>query len=219
MLLLAGMALLPFAVTMGACGQKKPAESPAESESSAPAGSESAAAEESDAAPAAAASAAPSESASAEAPAAAPSNPGSNKASAKHEIAWATCHSSFTPKGKSVSADVTALAKGCAKVTKMKVMGKTLTGKLADGGSQSFPLKAKANKCYRVYAQGADTLKDLDVAIKDSAGATAGEDSTDASNAVVLDDGAVCFKEADTASVVVSAGSGNGAFAAQIWGD
>jgi predicted small lipoprotein YifL len=219
LVVLAGMALLPFVVTMGACGQKKPAESPAaESESAAPAGSESAAAEESDAAPAASSSAAPAESAKEEAPAPAAS-PGSTKATAKHEIAWATCHSSFTPKGKSVSADVTALAKGCAKATKMKVIGKTLTGKLADGANQSFPLKAKANKCYRVYAQGAETFKDLDVAIKDSAGATAGEDSTDASNAVVLDDGAVCFKEADSATVVVSAGSGNGAFAAQIWGD
>jgi hypothetical protein len=47
----------------------------------------------------------------------------------------------------------------------------------------------------------------------------AGEDATDAATAVVLEDGAVCFKEADAATVVVSVGSGSGAFALQIWGD
>ncbi len=112
------------------------------------------------------------------------------------------------------------MAKGCAATTKMKLVGKTLTGKQADGQTpQTFPLKAKANHCYRVYAQAADGIKDLDVVVKDSAGATAGEDSTDDPSPVVLEDGAICFKADDDATVVVSVGMGSGAYAVQIWGD
>ncbi len=112
------------------------------------------------------------------------------------------------------------MAKACEKVTKMKLVGKTLTGKQADKDKpQSFPLKAQANKCYRVYAQAAEGIKDLDLAIKDSTGAIAGEDSTDDPSPVIFEDGAVCFKEADAATVVVSVGMGTGAYAVQIWGD
>jgi hypothetical protein len=112
------------------------------------------------------------------------------------------------------------MAKSCAAATKMKPVGKTLTGKQGDQDPpQSFPLKAEANHCYRVYAQAAVGIKDLDLAIKDSAGAIAGEDSTDDPSPVVLEDGAVCFTEADAATVVVAVGMGKGAYAVQIWSD
>ena len=70
-----------------------------------------------------------------------------------------------------------------------------------------------------MYAQAAETIKDLDLAIKDSAGAIAGEDSTDDPSPVVLEDGAVCFTESDSATVVVAVGMGTGAYAVQVWGD
>jgi hypothetical protein len=35
----------------------------------------------------------------------------------------------------------------------------------------------------------------------------------------VLEDGAVCFKSADDATVVVSIGAGSGAYALEVWGD
>ena len=215
------MALVPFGVSLGACGGggEKPPETPANESSGS---SSSAAADDAGGASSASeASSAPAESASAEAPAA-PANTGSTKATAKNDPSWATCHASVKLKGKDkdVSKDVAALGKSCAKVSKMKVVGKTLTGKQSDSGSpQSYPLKAAAKHCYRVFAAGGDGIKDLDVAIKDSAGNVAGEDSTDSSTAIVLDDGAVCFKEADAATVVVSVGSGSGAYAVQIWGD
>jgi hypothetical protein len=112
------------------------------------------------------------------------------------------------------------MAKACEKSTKLKLFGKTLTGKQADQDRpQSFPLDAKANHCYRVYAQAADGIKDLDVALKDSAGIVVGQDSTDDPSPVVLEDGEVCFIKDDKASVVVSVGMGSGAYAVQIWGD
>ena len=102
----------------------------------------------------------------------------------------------------------------------MKPVGKTLSGKQSDsGGPQTFPLQAEANHCYRVYAQGTEGIKDLDVGIKDSTGSVVGEDSSDSSTAVVTEDGAVCFKEADAASIVVSVGLGSGTYAVQVWED
>ena len=93
----------------------------------------------------AAESAAPSETASAPPPP--PPNPGSTKVTAKNDPTWATCHQSYEAKNKDVSKDVAAMAKGCAKVTKMKLVGKTLTGKQGDQDPpQSFPLKAEASK-------------------------------------------------------------------------
>jgi hypothetical protein len=216
------MAIVPFVLSIGACGGGKPPEtppSPSEGASASAAGEtgDGAAAE-----PAAseAPSAEPKEAASAEAPA--PANTGSSKVTTKNDPAWASCHANAKLKGKDkdVSKDVAALSKACAKATKLKLVGKTLTGKQSDSGSpQSYPLKALAKHCYRVYAAGGDGIKNLNVAIKDSAGNVAGEDSTDSATAIVLDDGAVCFKEADAATVVVSVGSGSGAYAVQIWGD
>lgn len=219
MLVLAAMALVPLAATMGACGHGKPPETPAsESESSA---SSAAAGEapdgEAEPAASASASSAPSEAASSEsASSSPPSNPGSTKATSKNDPSWVACHSSFKPKGKSQAADVAALAKGCAKATKMKMI-KAAASKTGD--AQTWPLKAKANKCYRVYVQGADGVKGIDASIKDSTGAVAGAATGDGSTAVVLDDGAVCFKEADSATVAVSVKSGSGGYAVQIWGD
>jgi hypothetical protein len=138
----------------------------------------------------------------------------------KTEPTWATCHQAYKARNKDVAKDVAEMAAACAKVTKMKLVGNTLTGKQSDQDPpQTFPFKAEANHCYRVYAQAAEGIKDLDLAIKDGAGAMAGEDATDDPSPVLLEDGAICFKEADSASVIVSVGMGKGAYALQIWGD
>jgi hypothetical protein len=216
LLILAGAACLPLAAVLGACGGGEappPATPPAPSATAMASAAESAA----PAAAAASASAAPSETAAAPPP---PPNPGSTKVTVKNDPTWATCHQSYEAKKKDVSKDVAAMASGCAKVTKMKISGKPLTGKQSDQDPpQSFPLKAEANHCYRVYAQASEGIKDLDLAIKDSTGAVAGEDSTDDPSPVILEDGAVCFKEADSATVVVSVGMGKGAYALEIWKD
>jgi hypothetical protein len=119
-----------------------------------------------------------------------------------------------------VSRDVATRAKACERATKMKLIGQTLVGEQADQDTpQSFELDAKSGHCYRVYAQAANAIKDLDLVVKDSAGVSVGEDSTDAPSPVVLPDGAVCFTKDDKASIVVSVGLGKGAYAVQIWGD
>jgi hypothetical protein len=117
-----------------------------------------------------------------------------------------------------VAKDVAALAKACEAATHMKLSGKSITGSQADTDvPQSFPLEAKEGHCYRVYAQASEGIQDLDVVVKDSAGVIVAQDATDDPSPVVLDDGAVCFRKADKASIVVSVGMGKGSYAVQVW--
>jgi len=221
LLFVAGAAVAPFAIALGACGifgGGKPAESAPAASSSSAEGEEAGAAESASAAEKTPAPAAEKTEKPAEATPP-PSTPSSTKATTKNEPAWATCHEKFKAKGNP-SADVAALAKGCAKASKMKLIGKTLTGKQSDAGPpQSYPLKADANHCYRVFAQGQESIKNLDVAIKDSSGNIVAQDGSSSPTAIVLADGAVCFNAKDAATVVVSVGSGSGKYAVQIWGN
>jgi hypothetical protein len=149
-----------------------------------------------------------------------PPAPTSAVATTKSDPTWAGCHQSYQAKLKEVSKDVAAMAAGCKTVTKLKLVGKTLTGKQADQDApQSFPLDAKANHCYRVYAQASDGISDLDIVVKDSAKVIVGQDSTDDPSPVLMEDGAVCFSKDDKASIVVAVGMGKGSYALQIWSD
>jgi hypothetical protein len=144
----------------------------------------------------------------------------SDKTTSKADPAWSACHRKVRPKGIDAARDALALASACEAVTKMKLVGKPLVGKQAEAEPpQSYPLKAEAKHCYRVYAQGQGGIEDLDVAIKDSAGWIAGQGAAGSATAVVPDDGAVCFKDNDAASVVVSVGRGGGTYAVQVWGN
>jgi hypothetical protein len=216
LLAFAGAALLPFAVTTAACGggDQQPPVTPPPPPSAPPVDTSSAAAMPSASAPPVDTSSA------AVATPPPPPAPTSTVATLKSDASWTACHSSYQAKQKDVSKDVAAMASGCKASTKLKLMGKTLTGKQADQDApQTFPLDAKANHCYRVYAQASDGIKDLDVVVKDSAQILVGQDSTDDPSPVVMEDGAVCFSKDDKASIVVSVGMGKGNYALQIWSD
>lgn len=169
------------------------------------------------------ASAAPVASATASTP---PPAPTSTVATTKTDATWGSCHQKYQGAGrdfvhgsKDVAKDLAAMADGCKAATKLKLMGKTLTGDLAEHGTQSFPLEAKASHCYRVYAMASDGIKDLDVVMKDSAQIVVGQDSTDDPSPVVSEDGAVCFSKDDKVAVVVTLDAGKGSYALQIWSD
>jgi hypothetical protein len=145
---------------------------------------------------------------------------GSQKAERRTSPAWAPCHASFKlDAAADVATSVDQMAKGCAATTGMHQVDSFKGTQSASNPPQSYPLHAQAGHCYRAYAVAASTIQDLDLLIKDSAGAPAGEDTTDDPTPVVLEDGAVCFKAADEATVVVSIGAGNGAYAVQVWSD
>ncbi len=144
----------------------------------------------------------------------------SQKAERRTNPAWTPCHATFAPDPKTdLTASVDQLAKGCLDTTKMHMIDSFKGTQSAANLPQAFPFHADASHCYRAYAVAASGIQDLDLLIKDSAGAVAGEDSTDDPTPVVQEDGAVCFKAADDASVVVSIGAGSGAYAIQVWSD
>jgi hypothetical protein len=212
LLVLSAMALVPFAVSLAACGgSEAPPVAPP------PPPPPPAVTAEPTASAVPTATATPPASVTPPPP---PPAPTSTVASTKSDPGWVQCHVSFQAKRKDVSADVAAMAKSCAATTKMKPVGKTFTGKQADQDApQTFALEAKANHCYRAYAQASDGIKDLDLAVKDSAGIVVGQDSTDDPSPVVLEDGAICFSKDDKATVVVAVGMGKGTYAVQVWGN
>ena len=212
---LSAAAALPLLISMAACGggDQQPPITPPPPPASTPDAVVSAA-------PTTSSSAPPVDTSSAAVTPPPPPAPTSTVATTKSDATWAGCHQSYQAKLKEVSKDVSAMAAACKTVTKQKQVGKTLTGKQADQDApQSFPFDAKANHCYRVYAQASDGIKDLDVVVKDSAKVIVGQDSTDDPSPVVMEDGAICFSKDDKASIVVAVGMGKGDYAVQIWSD
>jgi hypothetical protein len=143
----------------------------------------------------------------------------STKAETKSDPAFATCHNTFKGADKDPSADVDAMAKGCAAVTKMAQLGSTLTGEVSEGKTASFPFPAAAGKCYRVYAVSLSAMQDFDLTVLDSLGDVVAADSTDDVSPVLAEDGKFCFKVTDAATLRATAGGGAGKFALEIWSD
>jgi hypothetical protein len=145
---------------------------------------------------------------------------GSKKAERRKSAAWAPCHQSYKlDPSADLATSADQMAKGCADTTRMHLIDSFKGNQAASNAPQSFHFKAQANHCYRAYAAAAATIQDLDLLMKDSTGAVAGEDSTDDPTPVVLEDGAVCFSSDDDATLVVSIGAGSGAYATEVWGD
>jgi hypothetical protein len=141
-------------------------------------------------------------------------------ASTKTDPAWATCLRARKPVSKAPAADLTATGAACASVSHMKPEGPPVVGKQADRDPvQSFPLEARAGRCYRAFAQAGEGILDLHVVVRDSAGIEVARDDADRAGPVAPEDGAVCFQKDDHASIVVSVGMGSGVFAVQVWQD
>jgi hypothetical protein len=84
---------------------------------------------------------------------------------------------------------------------------------------QTFRWKAEGGHCYRAYGVGGPGIINLDILVADSNGAVLGQDGNDGAAPVVLEGGAICFKQDDEAAVVVSVGDGTGEFAVEVWED
>ena len=148
-----------------------------------------------------------------------PTHPDSDKVKWKQDPAYAKCHNDVKT-GADLAAGVTAMAQGCASALKMHQVGQTTqdTFKNLDK-AHPIPLHAEAGHCYRVYGLSEDALQDLDIAMMDSAGKECAEDGSDSPDAVLLEDGAVCFTAADDVTINVAAGNGSGKYVVQVWGD
>jgi hypothetical protein len=146
--------------------------------------------------------------------------PESNKVTWKKDAAKKNCHQAG--KGADLAAATTAIASACVDATKMHQIGSPTTGEGQASSAtmvKTIPLAAKANHCYRVFGLAEPTVTDFDIAIMDSAGKLAGEDTTDANDAIVLEDGSICFTADDAANVNTAVATGNGKWAVEIWSD
>ena len=146
--------------------------------------------------------------------------PESDKVTWKNGAPAKNCHQK--PKPGDLTAATTAIAGGCVDTTKMHQLGSPTTGEGQASSAtmvKSIPLAAKANHCYRVFGIAEPTVTDFDIAIMDSAGKLAGEDTTDTNDAIVLEDGAICFSQDDAASVNTAVATGKGKWAVEIWSD
>jgi hypothetical protein len=144
----------------------------------------------------------------------------STKATLRLNSTWAKCHEAFSVGTGDPSSEVARLAEGCREVTRMHRVAEPFTGQQgAADKPQTFKWKARKDHCYRAYGAGARGIKNLDLLIVDGAGVALGQDGSDDGAPVVLDTGAICFKEDDDAAVVVSVGDGNGAYAVEVWED
>jgi hypothetical protein len=165
---------------------------------------------------------APAASAPPAAPAPAADLPASTKAETKSDPTYATCHNGFKPASndQDIGHDLDAMVKGCADATKMRKVGETMAGELSEKKPPvTLPMSVQAGKCYRVYGMSQSTMQDFDVALIDSTGALVSEDTTDDVSPVISEDGKVCFKVSDSATLRASAGAGSGKFALQVWSD
>jgi hypothetical protein len=146
-------------------------------------------------------------------------HPESDKVTWKKDSPAKNCH--IKASGDLV-AGATSVATGCVDTRKMRQLGQPTTGQRAaatDPMVQTIPLKAQANHCYRIFGLAEPTVTDFDIAVMDSAGKSAGEDLTDSNDAIVLEDGAICFNQDDNVSVNAAVASGTGKWAVEIWSD
>lgn len=140
---------------------------------------------------------------------------GSKKAKRKLDAALAACGAAAKPQAKDPADHVKKVGESCAS-SKMKPAGAMLRGQQGDKDAhQEQRFRAEAGHCYRLYFAGDDAVKDVVVLLRDSAGDVVAESPGPA----VPEDGTACFTASDEVSVLVSIGSGKGAWAAQVWSD
>ena len=141
---------------------------------------------------------------------------GSKKAKRKPDGALASCSGAAKAQAKDPADLVKRLGESCAAASKMKPVSAMLRGQQSDRDPhQENKFRAEANHCYRVYVAGDESVKDVVVVLRDSAGDIVAE----APGPAAPEDGAVCFTAADEVALLVGIGSGKGAWAAQVWGD
>ncbi|MFO0555273.1 MAG: hypothetical protein U0271_43250 [Polyangiaceae bacterium] len=85
-----------------------------------------------------------------------------------------------------------------------------------DGPAVTFQLELGAKRCYRIFAVGAAGVADLDVEVQSSRGTVIASDHEVGRVAIVQPDRPFCSTARDTATIIVEARDGAGAFALDI---
>ncbi len=132
---------------------------------------------------------------------------------------WETCYSSFAPTCNAES-DLARLVRDCGTTGGMRAVTKVKIGnQSADDPVERFAFQVPApDKCYRVYAVGDSTIKDLDLLLRGPQGTSMVADITHDSWPVLPPREPVCFSEPGLYMLEVSVYKGAGRYALQVWG-
>jgi len=132
---------------------------------------------------------------------------------------WGSCGKSVA---RSASAPTTLadVTKACGSVTGLHPGLAPSTGKSsAATDAVAIPLHVDKGKCVRVYATASTGIKALVVIVKDASGRPAAIYKADDLDVAIAPPEALCFKEAQDATLSVSVGNGDGDYAVQVWTD
>lgn len=134
--------------------------------------------------------------------------------------AYERCAAGFVSTGEPVR-DVTRLGLACGNSLGLtRSLPSTLEGAIAaDGVSVTVPLELSRGRCYRIFAASTPEVGDLVTELRSSRGTTIATDHAHGSISIVQPDRPVCALDDDRGSIVVSAGSGHGRFALEIYDD
>jgi hypothetical protein len=135
------------------------------------------------------------------------------------KTAWETCYSSFAPTGNA-EGDLTRLVRDCGTTGGMRAVTKVQLGaQTAQDPVDRYAFEVPTpDKCYRVYAVGDSSVKDLDLLLRGPSGTSMVADITHDSWPVLPPREPVCFAEPGLYMLEVSVYRGAGKYALQVWG-
>lgn len=139
---------------------------------------------------------------------------GSRKGKERSDAALVSCTGGAKLSAKSPTEHVRRVGEACKTATRMHIVGDTWRGERVDKDAHAEQkIRVEANKCYRVYFATDENVRDAVVVMRDSAG----DIVTESPGPAVPERGAVCFTSSDEVTLLLSVGSGKGAYAAEVW--
>lgn len=133
---------------------------------------------------------------------------------------WVQCYRLFQPQGDA-RADLARLTAQCGRPTGLVPVTPVRDGEpqAAEDAVERFVFRARAGRCYRIFAVGAPDVTDLDVAVLDARGNLAAADLSHDRWPVVPPRGPLCFDKEGVYTIEVGVIQGSGGYALQVLGD
>jgi hypothetical protein len=131
---------------------------------------------------------------------------------------WSTCYKGFQPSADPVS-DLDRLGFACGAPRGYGAVSPVHTGsQKAEDPAERLVFRARKGRCYRLFAVGEATVRDLDVSILAPDGRLVAADLSKDPWSVVPPRAPWCPDEVGPFAVDVSVADGQGAFALGVWG-
>jgi hypothetical protein len=134
---------------------------------------------------------------------------------------WVSCYRTFEPRSDQAAADLERLTSACGRPTGLAPLAPPREGEPQgqDDPVERFTFQTRAGRCYRIFAVGAPSVTDLDVAVLDPEGRLAAADLSGDRFPVVPPRGPLCAEREGVYTVEVSVAQGSGTYAIQVLGE